>query len=63
MIVFMELKPAGCFAAIASQIGATDEEIEAFGRNELPPERIRAIEGRLQFAATSLWGTIPLGRC
>ena len=63
MIARLDLTPSGYFAAQASQIGSSDEEIEAFGRNEVPPERINVIAGRLRFAASSLHNTIPQGSC
>ena len=63
MIARLDLTPSGYFAAQASQVGSSDEEIAAFGRNEVPPERVRALAGRLQFAASSLHNTIPQGSC
>lgn len=63
MIARLDLTPCGYFSAQASQIGSTDEEIEAFGRNEVAPERVRAIAGRLQYAASSLHLTMPMGSC
>lgn len=63
MIVRLNITPSGYFAAQASQVGSSDEEIEAFARNEVPPERVRALAGRLQFAASTLHLTIPQGSC
>lgn len=61
MIARLDLMPSGYFAAQASQVGTTDDEIAAIGRQEVPQERVRAITGRLQFAASTLYATWPIG--
>lgn len=63
MIARLDLTPSGYFAAQASQVGSSDEEIEAFGKREIPEDRLRVIAGRLQLAAGALLITIPHGHC
>lgn len=59
----LDIVPGGCFVAVPSTIGATEEELEAMSRGELPPERAQVIEAKLREAAFNLNCCLLQGAC
>lgn len=54
MNVRLDLTPTGCFVAVPSTVGTTEEEVLAMTRGELPKERLEAILTGLGAAAHRL---------
>lgn len=63
MIARLDLVPNGCFCAEARTVGATDEEVVAVQRGELPEPRREAVAMALRFAANALAAREVMGHC
>jgi hypothetical protein len=63
-LIRLDLTPSGYFAAQASQIGISDEELLAIDASgKCPEDRLRIISQRLHIAATVLAESDTAGNC
>lgn len=63
-LIRLDLTPSGYFAAQASQIGMTEDELKAIDASgKCAEDRLRIISGRLQLAAAQLAAIDAAGNC
>lgn len=63
MFARMNIDPAGVFVIRSELVDATDDEVLAHGRGELPKDRAEALSLAMFVAARTLYMREARGRC
>lgn len=63
MFALLDIEPSGVFLTRPHLVGATEAEIDARSRDELPKERLDVIAFEMKMAAVTLSRRMPEGHC